>query len=346
MAIIYQTTRGFGVDYRDAYGQRHRLHVGSEPAARVLAARLEEESRSGRSALKAMGQGGSITFSEAVSAYLNARACAASTKETERLRLCRVARRLASVQLAQISPELMRDYLAVRQGEVSPGSAYAETCLLHRLFEWLKERWFLPANPVPRQAMPPPRTTPAYALTLDQETVIHNACGETTWLRILLALDAGLRYSEVVQLRRQHVDTEQQTLTIYSRKTRTMRTVPMTTRLAALVLRRCQMLQDAEAHLVQWGGGPIHAKSAFMKGLRKRVGFHFRFHDLRHTFATRLSSVSQRQRIVMTALGHAPRTTTDLYDHPSLDELREAVQSMQRKFRPQADLHAPPGRQP
>jgi len=330
MATVYKTMRGFGVDYRDAYGQRHRIHVGSETAARVMAGRLDEEARSGRSALRNMGQGGDITFTEAVTAYLNARAASESTKTTERLRLSRVARRLGQVKLAALSPELIKDYIEVRRGEVSPGTLYAEACLLHRLFDWLKERWFLPANPVTRPGVPPARTTPAFALTFDQERLIRDSSSETTWLRILLALDAGLRYSEVVGLRKQHVDAEQQTLTVYSRKTRTVRVVPMTTRLAVLILRRWQQLEDAEAHLIQWGGFPIHHRSAFMRHLRQRVGFHFRFHDLRHTFATRLSAVAQRPRIVQAALGHAARTPTDLYDHPSTEELRAAVLSMER----------------
>lgn len=47
-------------------------------------------------------------------------------------------------------------------------------------------------------------------------------------------------------------------------------------------------------------------------------------HTLRHTFATRLLKVSTT-RLVQLALGHASINTTELYTHPTLDDLELAM---------------------
>lgn len=56
----------------------------------------------------------------------------------------------------------------------------------------------------------------------------------------------------------------------------------------------------------------------------KTIGRSITPHTLRHTFATRLLSRSNL-RIVQTALGHANIQTTQIYTHPSTDEVSEAI---------------------
>ncbi len=40
---LYRTAQGFGVDYRDEFGRRHRKFVGAEEAARRLDRLLREQ---------------------------------------------------------------------------------------------------------------------------------------------------------------------------------------------------------------------------------------------------------------------------------------------------------------
>ena len=49
-----------------------------------------------------------------------------------------------------------------------------------------------------------------------------------------------------------------------------------------------------------------------------------RFHDLRHTFATRLAASGQPMRTLQEFLGHADSRTTQIYAHyaPSAHEVR------------------------
>lgn len=52
----------------------------------------------------------------------------------------------------------------------------------------------------------------------------------------------------------------------------------------------------------------------------------FRFHDLRHTAATRLLRASGNLRAVQHALGHTSMTTTIKYAHASIDDVRAAME--------------------
>jgi integrase len=71
-----------------------------------------------------------------------------------------------------------------------------------------------------------------------------------------------------------------------------------------------------------------HSANKFIPRARRVVGAAFRFHDLRHTFATRLAGVAQRPRLVQYLLGHHATTPTEKYDHPTQEETRAAIQAM------------------
>ncbi len=59
----------------------------------------------------------------------------------------------------------------------------------------------------------------------------------------------------------------------------------------------------------------------------KSLGHHVNPHMLRHTFATRLLKVSNT-RVVQLLLGHRSLQSTQIYTHPSTDELSKAVNNL------------------
>ena len=62
-------------------------------------------------------------------------------------------------------------------------------------------------------------------------------------------------------------------------------------------------------------------------GLMKRAGIaNFRFHDLRHTFGTRLVKVSPELKTVMELMGHRRIETTMLYVHTDDETKEQAVE--------------------
>src|SRR5207253_8988849 len=75
-----------------------------------------------------------------------------------------------------------------------------------------------------------------------------------------------------------------------------------------------------------WEGAYTEAK---ISGLR--------FHDLRHTFATRLRSKGVHEMDIMSLLGHTTLQMTSRYTHAMPENLRTAVDSLNKQplqFRP------------
>jgi integrase len=57
----------------------------------------------------------------------------------------------------------------------------------------------------------------------------------------------------------------------------------------------------------------------------------FHFHDLRHTFATRLRAAGVHEMDIMTLLGHTTLKVTQGYAHSVPNVLRTAVSSLARE---------------
>ena len=71
-----------------------------------------------------------------------------------------------------------------------------------------------------------------------------------------------------------------------------------------------------------------------------------RFHDLRHTFASRLAMTGAQQKVIQTLLGHKTPAMTDRYTHLSADSLRKAVERMGTATATATNLAQPPANAP
>ena len=71
-------------------------------------------------------------------------------------------------------------------------------------------------------------------------------------------------------------------------------------------------------------------KKGFHKALTDAKIFNLRFHDLRHTFATRLADEGVPLSVIAELLGHSDIRMTKRYSHASDKAKREAVQKLSK----------------
>ncbi|MDX6611635.1 MAG: hypothetical protein QOD75_821 [Blastocatellia bacterium] len=168
-------------------------------------------------------------------------------------------------------------------------------------------------------------------LSREEESMLLGHCiGRRVHLMpiIICALDTGMRRGEILKLRWRDVDFERQLITIQAFNTKTMRqrTVSMTIRLYQeleqlwLVSRR-----DSEALVF---GITDTFKTAFKGVCKSATISDFRFHDLRHTHATRLDDLGFSLAKIGAQLGHTQLQTTLRYvnrDKASVQQVANAL---------------------
>ena len=156
---------------------------------------------------------------------------------------------------------------------------------------------------------------------------------------IILMLDAGLRIAEVCGLQRSDLwfgEGPVIDLTVRSEiaKNKTVRTVPLSNRLREAI----KNLHDFYWPSLQptTGATTNPAAQSFCSITPRQVqrivkqitilalGMAFNPHALRHTFATKMMHLTDIRTVQM-LLGHASLTSTQVYTHPSLSDLRAAI---------------------
>lgn len=143
---------------------------------------------------------------------------------------------------------------------------------------------------------------------------------------VLLSLNTGLRQGELFSLRWDHVG-EAITVEATSSKTRTTRHIPLNTE-ARSVLNGWREQTDAKG-LVFKGrrGGRVDNWRRSWGALLKAAGIeNFRWHDLRHTFASRLVAKGVPLNTVRELLGHSDIKMTLRYAHLAPDHTSAAVE--------------------
>jgi integrase len=337
---VYRTASGFGVDWRDEFGTRHRRFVGSEEAARALDAKLREGVHTAKAAITRTMATAALDLPAAADLYLAHVASPDHVKRQLHSNLHAFARRLGQSELSKITPRLLESYFDKRRVVVAAWTAYNELAQVRRWFRWLKQEGVLAANPAAALELPKPKESSARAIGYDEEReLLHNLTASPR-LRCLLAIDAGCSVSETLLLRARNYDRLAHTINVTGTRRHRDRLIPATLRLDAELREHCRHLSP-DALLFSRAGRAIQDGSQFIRSLRRTWPVPFRFHDLRHTFATRLAAASGNQFLVVHALGHSVQTlafgkggrlisTSTQYVHPTLDELRAAIAAMER----------------
>ena len=193
-------------------------------------------------------------------------------------------------------------------------------------------------------------------LSTDEERALLRACGASRSRSLLpavaLALNTGLRYSEIRLLRWEQVDLVGQTVTVGRTKTKagSGRVIPLNDRIAGILEFWAGQFPDRRTdHYVfpqeRYGGAtdeftpcvhhtepatPIGSWKTSWQTARTQAGVTLRFHDLRHSACTRMLEGGVPLAVVADVLGWSPATATKMakvYGHIGDGARRQAMQT-------------------
>ncbi len=291
-------------------------------------------------------------FSVAASEWLKTRTgIAPGTERSYQLAIDHLTEAFGKQLLCDISGADVAEYQRARlRDDVTPRTVNLEVGVLrsilrrHRMWEAIAQDVdFLKEAP-----------SPGRALSAEEETKLLDAASKSRcrslYPVVLLALNTGLRVSEVRGLRWNQVDLLGHTLTVGKSKTAagTGRLIPLNRRALAVLAHWRGLFAGAEPeHYVfphekyglagdtrqpcAWQVEPtqpmLRWKVAW-ENARKKAGVACRFHDLRHTFISRLAESQASDSTVMALAGHVSRAMMERYSHIRMEAKRRAVDTL------------------
>jgi integrase len=145
---------------------------------------------------------------------------------------------------------------------------------------------------------------------------------------VTLAVNTGMRKGEIMGLAWERVDFSRGVLLLEQTKSGRRREIPMNRAvydaLSGLPGLKTEGLIFRRKNGAAWG----QIRTAFAGALTKAKIEAFRFHDLRHTYASWLVMRGRSLKEVQELLGHQEFSMTLRYAHLSPDRLREAVEAV------------------
>ncbi len=244
-----------------------------------------------------------------------------------------------SKTLRSITPWLIEKYKVQRRQTVKAATVNRELALLSHLFTKAIEWGRASEHPIKggRVRRCPGEKQREKILPLDAEQRLLRESSAVLRQAIVLALDTGMRLGEILGLTWDRVNLARGEILVTNTKNSRPRRLPLTKR-AEEVLRSISQARGSAAPqgrvLLRPDGRPLRSLREAFLGATKRAGLEgLRFHDLRHTFATRLVTGGVDIVTVQRLLGHQSLAMTQRYAHPTSADIRHAIETLERATR-------------
>lgn len=142
---------------------------------------------------------------------------------------------------------------------------------------------------------------------------------------VVLALNTGMRKGEILNLKWQDIDYRRGIIHLLDTKNREKREIPLN-EMAKTALIRTSKHPNSPYVFCNKNGKPFgEIRKSFFTALKKSDIINFKFHDLRHTFASHLVMSGIDLNTVRELLGHKSLKMTLRYAHLSPHYKRQAV---------------------
>ena len=236
--------------------------------------------------------------------------------------------------LPEINSKMISEYKTKRRLEgASPRTINYELSLMRHAFNLAIREWeLIESNPASKVKKERVRNILERWLSLDEEKRLLLA--SPGWLQeiILFAIHTGLRRGEILRLKLSQIDFERRTMIITEQKNGEIDTLPLSQNAQKILEhRRSNRLPGCDLVFPSQNGTRIIERNlfrAFDEAMSRANIENFRFHDLRHTFATRLVQAGVGMYEVQKLGRWKTPSMVMRYAHHNPESLRPAIEIM------------------
>ena len=260
-----------------------------------------------------------------------------STQIRERGRFGNLIQAFGQYSLASITPEMVAKYRDRRLSEgLSANSVRLNLALMGHLYTVAIREWGtgIILNPVAIIKKPSPGKARERRLSQEEEQLLMNEINQYSnpmlkWI-VIIALQTGMRLSEIVGIKKNQIDIERRVLILRDTKNGDSRLVPLSkdaTRAFVEALANPATFQGKDELVFSGGISKSGVRKPYVFGkawnsILKKTGIHdFHFHDLRHEAVSRLVEAGLSDMEVASISGHKNMQMLKRYTHLRTEQL-------------------------
>lgn len=335
--------------YHDGIRYKKALGMGiSKTVAKEREAKYKQEVREGKHRIKARR----IKFETFSKKYLEHARVNKKPKSAKRneVSINQLMPHFKGKLMGSIHPWELEQYKkARRDGGASPATVNRDVACFRNMMNKAVEWGYLQFNPVAKVKELHEDNERMWVLTSDEEERLLKECDKrpqrkkAKYLRDLaeFALYSGMREDEIFNLRWVNVHLDENYVLVTDTKTHKNRAVPINETMREILERRKE-LQKEYVFTNSADGKLTVLTNAFWTAVaeanlvrhevknNETIKVRFRFHDLRHTFGSRLGMNGADLKTIMEIMGHSTPRMAMRYQHPTPDHKLTAVRSLDR----------------
>ena len=239
---------------------------------------------------------------------------------------------LGNKTIQEITPLDVDKYKQKRVKEVSPSTVNREiTCLKH-IFNKAKEWKKIKENPIASVRLFKVDNKRIRYLEKEELARLVDTCPDYLRPIVIVAFNTGMRKSEILHLKWSEIDVRNKIIYLVQTKNREVREIPMTDLVFKTLLKVSKNPNSPYVFCKKDGSPYRDIRGGFTNALKRAGIGDFRFHDLRHTFASHLVMAGVDLKTIQELLGHKTFEMTLRYSHLSPDHKRRAIEILGQRM--------------
>lgn len=323
------------IRYTDQYGKLHREKSGSKSLAISAYRKRKTQIREGKFFPEMIFVKRGVLFKDMAKMFLEEYAMVNKLSwQSDEQRLEKCKEFFGDTPLSQIKKRDVERFRTVLLNEFSEATANRYIALLKTLFNKAMEWNKCDHNPAMGIKLFKEQHRVRF-LSDEEEKNLNAKVNPQYWLWIEIALHTGMRRSEQFSLMWDNINFQTRTITIPRSKSGETRHIPMNDKVMEILRSLPSRMRSPWVFTSRNGDTPMDSRNfvqrVFLKAIKDAKIQDFRWHDLRHTFASRLVMAGVDLRTVQDLMGHKTITMTLKYSHLSKEHQIDAVQRLIQK---------------